>query len=144
MEPVEGLRAAFDAFGFVELRRLFSATERAQITAEAEALFAGSAVQRADALRHDGASVEHSVERSPLLTQLLLEDGRITGVVAQLLGPDFIWCGSELERAAATSHHDPEQLRDNGLPHTYNEHGWCGPTAYPCCARAVLLTLGTR
>lgn len=117
--------AALEAFGLLELRALYSADERRQILEEAEVLLATSAVERHDAVRNTGGvSVEHSVERSPLLTRLLLEDGRITSHVAEVLGRDFIWSGSELERSADTSHHDPDLLRASGLPPTYNEHNW--------------------
>ena len=124
-EQLDQQRARFAAFGIHEMRRVFSVAEQHEIRAEAEALLSSSAREtRQDALRNDGSSVVHSVERSPVLTRLLLEDGRIRNVVANLLGDDFIWCGSELERAAEVSHHEPELLTAHRLPQNYNEHGW--------------------
>ena len=121
----EGQLASFEAFGFVVLKP-FSKAEVAAIVEETAGLFAATVRPRVTALHRACSSVQvqHSVERSEMLTRLFAEDSRVAGAVAQLLGSDFVFSGSELERAGEGSHHDPAALKEAGVPPHYNEHGW--------------------
>lgn len=89
----EGQRAHFDAFGFLALRGLFSQTEIDAIGEEADSIldedrdgkpFAGDK-------RH---AVLAFAERRPLLSSLV-EDDRIYLPIEDLLGPGFMWIGSD-------------------------------------------------
>ena len=85
--------AHFEAFGFIVLRRAFSLEEMDPIGREVDRIltedrqgkpFAGSSRQ----------GVYGGVEASPLLTRLV-EDDRIFETMEALLGPGFIWQGSD-------------------------------------------------
>jgi hypothetical protein len=85
--------AHFDTFGFLLLRQLFSGDEIAAIRQEAEMIWQAERQRRglaADAY----LSIAPFVERSPVLLRLL-EDDRIYQTLEDLLGPDFLWSGSE-------------------------------------------------
>ena len=85
--------AHFDAFGFILQRQAFSHDEIEDVIQEAEALMKKD--------RNGTPSGQAGPQRmSPFLElssrlSRLAEDDRIFGTVAQLLGPDLIWAGSE-------------------------------------------------
>lgn len=82
----------FDAFGFLTLRGLFSLNEMDAIRGEFDDVMRegrGGGPRQGEA-----QSVQPIVERRPLLSALA-EDDRIYGTVEQLLGPGFIWVGSD-------------------------------------------------
>lgn len=83
-------KAHFDAFGFLKLPHLFSPDEMSEIVAAAEEMWAADDV----ALKNEEVRVNYFVERQPRLAQLVIDD-RIYPVIEQLVGPDFIWVGSE-------------------------------------------------
>ena len=85
----------FEVFGFLVFEQAFSAEEVEKITGAAEALWEVE-LGRRPGLEEDMHTVPF-VERHPALTELV-EDNRIYGPVAQLLGEDFIWSGSEGNR----------------------------------------------
>ena len=85
-------KSYFDAFGFLFFRELFSPNEMEAITREANELL--EADRQGQPL---GTKTQHMmpfVELGPRLTQLV-EDDRIYRTIEDLLGPDFIWAGSE-------------------------------------------------
>ena len=82
----------FDVFGFLCLRQAFSAAEMAEITEAADELWREDRGGQPDDGRHQGLAP--FVERSPRLLDLA-EDDRIFGVASDLLGPGFLWSGSE-------------------------------------------------
>ena len=88
--------AHFQAFGFLVLRDLFSRSEADAIRNESDKVIS---MVHADTPFTGKASqtVFHLLERSPLLVGLL-EDERIYGRAASLLGPDFILMSTEGNR----------------------------------------------
>ena len=82
--------AHFNTFGFLRLPQLFNRRQMAACTRAAEALWASEPEAEIDQERR----LDRFVEGSPPLTRLLL-DGRFYPVIGKLLGPDFIWVGSE-------------------------------------------------
>ena len=84
--------AHFETFGFLLMRRLFSSTEIAGIRCAADALWR----EKRDGLPDQGEhqSVAPFIESSNDLSQLP-EDDRIYLPLEQLLGPGFVWGGSE-------------------------------------------------
>ena len=81
----------FETFGFLCLRQLFSPAEMVDFTREAEALLAAHEGVRTGPTHQ---AVSPFVELGPTLTRLP-EDDRIYLPVEQLLGPRFVWGGSE-------------------------------------------------
>ena len=81
----------FETFGFLCLRQLFSPAEMADITREAGELMAANPGDRHGPSHQ---AVSPFVELGPVLTKLP-EDDRIYLPMEQLLGPGFIWGGSE-------------------------------------------------
>ena len=84
--------AHFETFGFLFMRQVLSSQEIKKITREAEKQW--EEYRRGEAVGENGISMDYFVEMSPVLTELV-EDDRIFQSVEQLLGPDFIWVGSE-------------------------------------------------
>lgn len=98
----------FETFGFLVLRQAFSAAEMKAFTDAAEEIWAvekGESTGRGE--NRGSTSVGEFVERQTKLTSLA-EDDRIYGVIEQLLGPGFIWAGSEGQRGriSTTWHND--------------------------------------
>ncbi len=85
-------KAYFDTFGFLSMRKVFSDDEIQAIKREADALLEQD--REGQPLRGQRQRVAPFVELRPLLTQLV-EDDRIYKVIESLLGPDFLWGGSE-------------------------------------------------
>lgn len=86
-------QAHFETFGFIVLRQAFSPAEMAEITREFdEVLSEDRQGQAFDGVKRQG--VLGFVERRPLLTHLV-EDDRVYEPLQQLLGPDFVWVGSD-------------------------------------------------
>lgn len=86
-------QAHFATFGFLLLRQCFSPDEIATIRQAAEAIWQAERQQRglaADAY----LTLPNFIERSATLLQLPVDD-RIHEAIASLLGPDFLWSGSE-------------------------------------------------
>ena len=88
----DGKKAFFETFGYLFLRGVFSADEIAEVTREADDLWAEE--RGGGQLGEDGQAVDSFVEKRPLL-MALIEDDRIYGVVSRLLGPGMVWAGSE-------------------------------------------------
>ena len=85
-------KSHFDTFGFLILRQAFSADEINRLTIEAEKIW--DERRKKFPSKDKGLDVGEFVEQRPLLTNLLVDD-RIHGTIEGLLGPDFIWGGSE-------------------------------------------------
>ena len=85
-------KAFFETFGYLFLRDVFSSDEIGRIAAEADDLWAEE--RGGGTVGEMGQAVAPFVEKRPPLTALV-EDDRIYGVVASLLGPGLVWAGSE-------------------------------------------------
>ena len=86
-------RAFYDTFGYLVFRQLFSPGEMEVITREAEEVLEEGLGGQAftGPKRH---MVLGFAEQRPHLVGLL-EDDRVYGVIADLLGPDFVWITSD-------------------------------------------------
>ena len=82
----------FDVFGFLCLRQAFDSEEIADIRRAADEVFAADRGGVADDGRPQGLAP--FAERHPRLLDLA-EDDRVYAVVEDLLGPGFLWSGSE-------------------------------------------------
>ncbi len=83
----------FETFGFIITRQAFSPDEVADITRDFTDILEDDRKGQpfAGEQRH---AVLAFVEKSPLLRKLV-EDDRIYGLIEQLLGPNFVWRGSD-------------------------------------------------
>ncbi len=81
----------FHTFGFLMRPQLLTSNEMAAITVSADALWDVDNTPESDI---GDRRVGHFVERIPMLSALVADD-RIYGVAEKLLGPDFVWVGSE-------------------------------------------------
>ncbi|HAA76714.1 TPA: hypothetical protein DCE37_16510 [Candidatus Latescibacteria bacterium] len=81
--------AHFRTFGFLRLTGLF-AQDIANITRESQHIWESDETPR----KNQEIRLDRFIERSPPLHRLVIDD-RVYPVVEQLLGPDFIWVGSE-------------------------------------------------
>ena len=95
-------KAYFHTFGFIRLPRQFSAEEMQAISQEADALWEEDREGRP--LGEDQVHSQHFVERGPVMTQMVADD-RIWGTVDGLLGPGFVWNGSEASLSFSPSEH---------------------------------------
>ena len=84
--------AHFETFGFLLLRQTFSTHEMKEITRDAEKLWAE--YRQREVAGEQDIHKNYFAETSPVLTELI-DDDRIFNPVEQLLGPNFIWVGSE-------------------------------------------------
>lgn len=82
--------AYFDTFGFLMLPQAFSAEEMAALTAAAETVWE----EHKPPLLHGERRLGYFVEHHPSLSRLVTDE-RIYPAIAQLLGPGFVWAGSE-------------------------------------------------
>ena len=99
----------FATFGFLRLPQLFSAEEMAAFTTAADALW----TQNEEPLVNDEIRLGQVVERDPLLRGLATDD-RVWPAVEALMGPGFIWVGSEgniSNRAEIKWHSDRKYYR---------------------------------
>lgn len=89
----EQQRKHFDTFGFLVWRNALSPDETAEITQHFEDVLAEDrAGQTFDGVRRQ--ALLGFVEQRPALVRLV-EDDRVYGVMEQLLGPNFVWIGSD-------------------------------------------------
>ena len=88
-----GQKAAFDTFGFLNLRHLFRHDEIDAIRREFDDVLAEGR-EGGGFSGEERQMVQSFVERRQLLTQLI-DDDRIYGPMEQLLGPDLIWVTSD-------------------------------------------------
>ncbi len=96
-------KAHFDTFGFLILRQAFTSEEINKITSEAENLWADDKKNTSSKDRR--INPDGFLERNPSLMELL-DDDRIQETIEGLLGPGFVWAGSE------------------GQITNHREHGW--------------------
>ena len=89
----------FDVFGFFCLRQAFAPDEMEEIIRAADEVWNEAREGKPDDGRHQ--SLAPFAERSPRLLDIA-EDDRIYGVVSDLLGPDFLWSGSEGNKEGTT------------------------------------------
>ena len=85
-------KAYFHTFGFIHLPKQFSADEMDTVTREADRLWEEQRGGGPPAGR--GQNIQEMVEKGPVMTQMVVDD-RMWGTVEGLLGPQFIWNGSE-------------------------------------------------
>ncbi len=101
----------FATFGFLRLPQLFSAEEMAAFTTAADALW----TQNEEPPVNDEIRLGQVVERDPLLRGLATDD-RVWPAVEALMGPGFIWVGSEgniSNRAEIKWHSDRKYYRSS-------------------------------
>ena len=91
--------AHFETFGFLILRRIFTPAEMATITCEANQIWRDGLERQPD--ENPYQIVVPFVEERPRLAQLP-EDDRIYLPIVDLLGPGFIWGGSEGHKGSFT------------------------------------------
>ena len=91
-------KAHFDVFGFLIFRQAFTPKEIDKTASEAEIIWEDR--RNKNSSQNEGISSDEFVELRPTLTNLLVDD-RIHGTIEGLLGPDFIFAGSE---GQVTSH----------------------------------------
>jgi len=91
-------KAHFDVFGFLILRQAFTPKEIDKTASEAEIIWEDR--RNKNPSQNEGISLDEFVEQRPTLMNLLVDD-RIHGTIEGLLGPDFIFAGSE---GQVTSH----------------------------------------
>ena len=84
--------AHFETFGFLLLRQTLSSQEMEKITRDAEKMWEDC--RQHEEVDEEGIHKNFFAETSPVLTELI-DDDRIFKSVEQLLGPNFIWVGSE-------------------------------------------------
>ena len=94
-------KAHFDTFGYLLMRQLFAKDEIREITQEADRLLEREREGRPFA--KEGQSMAPFVEKCKLLTELV-EDDRIYGTIESLIGPHFVWAGSEGNVTVRTEH----------------------------------------
>ena len=112
-------KAFFDTFGFIRLPQQFSAQEMEAVTREADRLWeeqrGGGPPSGQD------QNIQEMVEKGPLMTQMVVDD-RIFGTVEGLLGPGFIWNGSEGNLSFSTEHPWHTDRPDEPHATTYSFH----------------------
>ena len=86
------LKAHFDTFGFIISRQAFNLEEINKITNEAEKLWMDD--RKTSSSKDDEIVSDNFLERNSSLLELL-DDDRIHDTFAGLLGPGFVWAGSE-------------------------------------------------
>ena len=91
--------AHFEIFGFLLLRRIFTPAEIANITCEANQIWRDDLERQPD--ENPYQIVVPFVEERPRLAQLP-EDDRIYLPIVDLLGPGFVWGGSEGHKGSFT------------------------------------------
>ena len=104
----------FDTFGFLLLKQAFDAGEIAAITRTVEEVWA----QEPPSLENEERRANRIVERRPELTRLVTDE-RIYPVVAQLLGLELQWVGSEgnVSSRTAVGWHPDRKYYLNGETH---------------------------
>ena len=90
--------AHFEAFGFLSLPRIFTAEEMADITSEANQIWRDNHERQPE---NPYQIVVPFIEERPRLAQLP-EDDRIYQSIVDLLGPGFVWGGSEGHKGSFT------------------------------------------
>ena len=117
-------KAYFHTFGFIHLPKQFSAEEMKAVTDEADRLWEEH--RKGRPLGED-QGVQEFVEKGPVMTQMVADD-RIWGTVEALLGPQFVWNGSEGNLDFDDSDHRWHTDRQ-GEPHatTYSFHLYLDP-----------------
>lgn len=107
--------AHFQTFGFLLLRQVFSVEEMQAMAREADDVWREDRGGRPDQGEHQWLA--WFLERRPLLARLA-EDDRIYTSIEQVLGPGFIWCGSEGQKGSFNAqgehpwHSDSPRARD--------------------------------
>ena len=111
--------AHFKTFGFLLLRRIFTPVEMADITCQANQVWRQDLERRPDGTRHQ--LVVPFVEQRPRLAQLP-EDDRIYLPIGDLLGPGFVWGGSEGHKGSFNETNDHQwhcdRVGQTGLHYT--------------------------
>ena len=94
-------KAHFDTFGFIHLRQQFSLKEMEEVTREADRLWEE---HREGRPLGENQGIQEFVEKGPVMTRMVADD-RICGTVEGLLGPRFVWNGSEGNLSFTKSEH---------------------------------------
>ena len=94
-------KAHFDTFGFIHLRQQFSLKEMEEVTREADMLWEE---HREGRPLGENQGIQEFVEKGPVMTRMVADD-RIWSTVEGLLGPRFVWNGSEGNLSFTNSEH---------------------------------------
>ena len=94
-------KAYFDTFGFIHLRQQFSPEEMEAVTNEADRLWEE---HREGRPLGENQFIQEFVEKGSVMTRMVADD-RIWGTVEGLLGPQFVWNGSEGNLSFTKSEH---------------------------------------
>ena len=112
-------KAFFDTFGFIHLRQQFSAEEMEAVNREADKLWEEQRGGGPPSGRDQ--NIQEMVEKGPVMTQMVVDD-RIFGTVEGLLGPGFIWNGSEGNLSFSSEHHWHTDRPNDSHATTYSFH----------------------
>ena len=128
-------KAYFDTFGFIHLPKQFSAEEIDALTREADKLWKLDRDGRP--FGGEGQGIQEFVEKGPVMTRFV-EDDRIWGTVEALLGPRFLWNGSEGNLTVHTEHHWHTDRPNDPHATTYSFHLYLDPVrADTGCLRVI-------
>ncbi len=117
-------KAFFDTFGFIILAGRFSPEEMKVLTRAADKLWKEDRGGRPFA--RETQSIQEFVEKSPVLTGYVVDD-RIWKTVEFLLGPGFLWNGSEGNVTAHTEHRWHTDRPNEPHATTYSFHLYLDP-----------------
>ena len=128
-------KSYFETFGFIHLLGQFSGEEMEALSSEADRLWRED--RGGGPFAGKTHNIQEFVEKSPVLTRFVVDD-RIWGTVEDLLGPRFLWNGSEGNQ---TAHQEHRWHTDRpGEPHatTYSFHLYLDPVrADTGCLRVI-------
>ena len=94
-------KAYFHTFGFIHLPKQFSAEEMEAVSREADELWEE---HRQGRPLGESQGIQEFVEKGPVMTRMVVDD-RIFGTVEGLLGPGFVWNGSEGNTSFTSTDH---------------------------------------
>ena len=112
-------KALFDTFGFIHLQNQFSAEEMEAVTREADKLWEEHRGERPPSGRSQ--NIQEMVEKGQVMTQMVVDD-RIFGTVEGLLGPRFLWNGSEGNLSFSAEHQWHTDRQNEPHATTYSFH----------------------
>ena len=125
----------FDTFGFIHLPGQFCVQEMEALSREADELWEEDRGGRAFA--GEPQNIQEFVEKSPVLTRYVVDD-RIWGTVEDLLGPSFLWNGSEGNLTARAEHRWHTDRPAEPHATTYSFHLYLDPVrADTGCLRVI-------
>ena len=117
-------KAYFHTFGFIHLPQQFTPEEMEELTEEADGLWEE---HREGRPLGENQGIQEFVEKGPVMTRMVADD-RIWGTVEAMLGPRFVWNGSEGNLSFTKSEHQWHTDRQNEPDATtYSFHLYLDP-----------------